>query len=91
MRKIPAGGDYRVQEEFGGAVVDHDPTAAEFAVAEAMLAAAPAPTSYARIDLVELENGPAIMEAELIEPELFLPTHPKAAANFAAALARRLR
>jgi glutathione synthase/RimK-type ligase-like ATP-grasp enzyme len=90
VRKIPTAGEYRVQEEFGGAVVEHDPTPAEFAIAEAVLAASPAPTSYARIDLVELDFGPAVMEAELIEPELFLPTHPAAAARFAAVLARRL-
>jgi glutathione synthase/RimK-type ligase-like ATP-grasp enzyme len=91
VRKIPTAGEYRVQEEYGGAVVEHDPTPAEFAVAEATLAAAPAATSYARIDLVELDSGPAIMEAELIEPELFLGTHPEAAPRFAEALARRLR
>ena len=28
-------------------------------------------------------DGPLLMEAELIEPELFLPFHPGAAARFA--------
>ncbi len=90
VRKIPTAGDWRVQDEYGGAVVDHDPSPAEFAVAEATLAAAPAPPCYARIDMVELPAGPVVMEAELIEPELFLPTHPEAAARFAAALAKRV-
>jgi len=86
VRKRPASGDFRVQEHHGGTVEDHTPTAQEMAVAEAALAAAPAPTLYARVDLVEHHGAPVVMELELIEPELFLRRSPAAAAVFAARL-----
>ena len=55
-------------------------------VADAVLARTPAPTTYARIDLVEFAGAPALMEAELIEPELFLGATAEAAMNFARVL-----
>ena len=86
IRKQPAAGDFRVQDMYGGTVHPHQPTAAELAVAEAVLARTPAPTTYARIDLVEFAGAPALMEAELIEPELFLGATAEAAMNFARVL-----
>ena len=71
--KIPARGDYRVQEMYGGRYRRHQPTPPEMAAAERALAAAPADALlYARVDLVEGGDGPLVMELELIEPELFL-------------------
>ena len=71
--KVPAPGDYRVQEMYGGRYRAHSPTAAEQAAAERALAAAPtAGLLYARVDMVEGPDGPQVMELELIEPELFL-------------------
>lgn len=90
VRKVPADGDYRVQELYGGSLHAHEPSGEELAIAEAALAAAPAATAYARIDLVEGDAGPLLMEAELIEPELFLPLDPEAAGRFATCLVRRL-
>ena len=87
IRKQPAPGDFRVQDMYGGTVHPHQPTAAELAVADAVLARTPAPTTYARIDLVQFDGAPALMEAELIEPELFLGATPEAAMNFARVLA----
>lgn len=87
IRKQPAPGDFRVQDMYGGTVHPHQPTAAELAVADAVLARTPALTTYARIDLVEFDGAPALMEAELIEPELFLGATPEAAMNFARVLA----
>ena len=54
------------------------------------VAVAPAATVYARIDMVPGSSGPAVMEAELIEPELFLGTDPAAPGRYARCLARRL-
>jgi glutathione synthase/RimK-type ligase-like ATP-grasp enzyme len=90
VRKLPAEGDYRVQDRHGGSVHAHDPTPRELAVAQATLAVAPSATSYARIDLIDGEAGPTVMEAELIEPELFLPDDPAAAGRFAQVLAQRV-
>lgn len=86
VRKVPAHGDFRVHAEYGGSIERHDPTDAEREVAAAVLRAAPAPTTYARIDLVEGADGPLLMEAELIDPELFLPYDDGAAARYAGVL-----
>lgn len=86
VRKVPAAGEYRIHEHHGGTVREHVPSEAELAVARAALAAAPAPVAYGRVDLVELADGPAVMELELIEPELFLP-HAGATARYARHLA----
>jgi glutathione synthase/RimK-type ligase-like ATP-grasp enzyme len=90
IRKLPADGDYRVQEHHGGRVVPHVPTDDEFAVAAATLAAAPAATAYARVDLVQVDGSAAIMELEAIEPQLFLDHDVGAAARFATHLATLL-
>lgn len=74
-----------MQAEHGGRVVPHEPRPDERIVAEAALAAAPAPVVYGRVDLADTERGSTIMELELIEPELFLLSDPAAAGRFAAA------
>jgi len=86
----PADGDYRVQEHHGGRVIPHEPTEDEFAVAAATLAAAPAATAYARVDLVQVAGSAAVMELEAIEPQLFLDHDVQAAARFAAHIATLL-
>ncbi|MEV4421650.1 hypothetical protein AB0L40_16955 [Patulibacter sp. NPDC049589] len=91
VRKVPASGDFRVQEEHGGVVLPHDPTDAEQAVARRVLEALPWPSTYARIDLVTTPDGPLLMEAELVEPELFLRAVPAAAGTFADVLVADLR
>jgi hypothetical protein len=61
----------------------------EAAVAERILAAAPGPLLYARVDLARDQRGqPCLMELELIEPSLFLSQAPAATARLAAAIAR---
>jgi glutathione synthase/RimK-type ligase-like ATP-grasp enzyme len=90
VRKLPARGDFRVQEEHGGSVVAHEATAAERAVGAAALHAAPGTTLYARIDLVSSGGEPLLMEAELIEPEMFLHADPAAAGRFADVLVAQL-
>jgi glutathione synthase/RimK-type ligase-like ATP-grasp enzyme len=56
-------------------------------LAEKVLTAIPHGLLYARIDLVRLPDGrPAVIEAELTEPYLFLNYEPQAAARFATAL-----
>jgi glutathione synthase/RimK-type ligase-like ATP-grasp enzyme len=83
VRKLPAAGDYRVQAQYGGLVVPHEPTAAEREVGAAALAVTPRPTSYGRIDLVDVLGQPAVMELEVIEPELFLGQDAAAPDRFA--------
>lgn len=86
ISKRPAPGDYRVQDNHGGTVHPHQPSPLERDVASAATACAPEPPLYARVDLVDLDGVPVVMELEIIEPELFLPHSPDAAARFAGIL-----
>lgn len=90
VRKVPANGDFRVQEFYGGRNHQHEPTSAEFSVAHAALAAVPADLLYARVDLVPSADGPLLMELELIEPYLFLTDAAGSTQRFAAAIMNRL-
>ena len=70
--KIPEKGDFRVQEQFGGREVTIDAPVAALSLAQAALASAPGPLTYARVDMVRGEDGGFyLMELELIEPSLF--------------------
>jgi glutathione synthase/RimK-type ligase-like ATP-grasp enzyme len=86
IRKRPAKGDFRVQDQHGGTLHPHEPTLPELAVGSAALAAAPTPAAYARVDLVEWEGDPVLMELEMIEPELFLRRSPEGLRRFALGL-----
>lgn len=97
VRKVPKAGEFRVQIEFGGTYTPVEPTPREAEVALAAHDAAARahaggdPLLYARVDLVEPEPGsPAVIEMELIEPELFFPNVPDAAPRFADATLCRL-
>jgi hypothetical protein len=87
VRKRPAGGDFRVQGDFGGSVEEVTPSRSIRDFGGTVLAAFSRPWLYARVDLVETDRGPMLMELELIEPDLFLT--PAAAARLAAALLAR--
>jgi len=53
-------------------------------VAETVLDAIPFDRTdllYARVDLVLLDDGPAVLELELVEPSLMLPQAPPGAAD----------
>lgn len=90
-RKRPAIGDYRVQSDYGGCEVAHDPDAGELAVAKAALAALPSPPLYARIDLVRnIENQPVVIEVELIEPYHYVDQGPHFARPFLDGLVKYL-
>lgn len=91
IRKTPKSGDFRVQDDHGGSVHQHLPTPEEIAFAEAAVAAVPFDVLYARVDAIRDNAGQlAIMELEMIEPELFFRFQPAAAQQLAAGLAARL-
>lgn len=103
VRKIPAAGDYRVQDDWGA----HDePTVLEpeaLAVCEQTFAGMAAcfrergwdialPLLYARVDLLRDDAGRFVLnELEIVEPSLFLRHGPMAAHTLARALLLRLR
>lgn len=70
--KRPRPGDFRVQADFGGSLETGKPEESTIEFAEAVLTAAGRSWLYARVDLVETDRGPVLMELELIEPDLFL-------------------
>lgn len=77
-------GDFRVQDDWGGTVHDYIPTTEEIRFAEMAVKNCIEPPSYARTDMVTDNEGRlAIVELELIEPELWFRKHPKAAQNLA--------
>jgi glutathione synthase/RimK-type ligase-like ATP-grasp enzyme len=91
VRKVAKPGDFRVQDDHGGTVHPHQATAEEREFAQrAALACDPLP-AYARVDVVRDNAGAlAVMELELVEPELFLRFHPPAADALADEVARRV-
>lgn len=88
--KKPKAGDYRVQPHLGGREEKCDPPEGAIALAQAALAAAPAPAAYARVDMVRGNDGALkVIELELIEPALWLEHAPDGGSSFAAAMVER--
>jgi hypothetical protein len=102
IRKTPQRGDFRIQEEFGGANTLIRPDAELVSQAchalNMALHLGCTPTAgeksqtwlYARVDGVETSTGLALMEIELIEPSLFFAFDVAAPDRFATALVARL-
>lgn len=84
--KRPRPGDYRVQWSHGGGQVPWTPSAEVLAQARAVLAAAPEPGLYARVDGVLQDGRLVLMELEQLEPYLFFAEGPGSPARFAEAL-----
>ena len=91
--KRPKKGDFRVQEYHGGVTLPCPvPPDGAVSLAQAALAAAPAPATYARVDIVPDDSGALmIMELELIEPSLFLDHAPDDGASFTRSILSRAR
>jgi len=91
IQKLPKHGDFRVQDDHGGTVQRYVPSTAEIEFAERAMTACPSLPLYGRVDLIRDHCGQlAIMELELIEPELWLRFHPPAAAVLARAIANHV-
>ena len=96
VRKLPSGGEIRVNEQYGGRsdAVPLDEEAAVLATravttAEGLLHAA---LPYARVDMVRMHDGELVVgEVELVEPGLYLDVVPDNAAAFADLVAGLLR
>jgi glutathione synthase/RimK-type ligase-like ATP-grasp enzyme len=80
--KIAKAGDFRVQSDFGGTDRAADPPARALQSAIHMVQTVD-PTLYARVDGVVDDGQFRLMELELIEPALFLSSHPEAPVRFA--------
>lgn len=85
--KVAKPGDFRVQDDFGGTVHLYDPSSEEIAFAEKAVAACDPQPTYARVDIIRDNNDQlALIELELIEPELWFRLKPEAAQVLAKAL-----
>jgi glutathione synthase/RimK-type ligase-like ATP-grasp enzyme len=69
--KRPQGGDFRVQDAYGGKSFAHAATADEVEFCGNVLRCIPDPLLLARVDFVRTAEGPKLMELELVEPLLF--------------------
>lgn len=75
--KRPCPGDpdeFRCNESRGGTVAIYEPTASERAYAERALrvyASLGCPVHFSRVDFIDSDKGPVLMEAELLNPAAF--------------------
>ncbi len=87
IRKRPARGEFRSQEERGATIEAAEPSNDLRQVLARALDALPSPSLYARVDLIETPDlGPELVELELIEPSLYFRTDAQAPRRFAEAL-----
>jgi glutathione synthase/RimK-type ligase-like ATP-grasp enzyme len=89
VRKMPTEGDFRVQTGFGGRSITDNPDGEVLSAAQRVLAAAPSPWLYARVDGIETDTGFVLLELEMLEPSLFFSHTPSGAAHFADAIIRQ--
>jgi len=99
VRKRARKGDFRVQDDHGGTVTSHRPSADELAFARSAMRACQAHCQaqgwplplYARVDMVRDPHGAwAVSELEMVEPELWFRFCPEAADTLALAVKQRL-
>lgn len=91
VRKRPAAGDFRVQSIWGGTMSLAEAEPEHVEVARGALSQLDETPLYARVDLVtDLKGDPALIELELIEPNLYLSTNPTAAKRLANAVITQL-
>ncbi len=86
LRKLPARGDFRVQPQYGGTHEAEEFGSVVREIAAESVAVAPSMPLYARVDVVGTDDGPAIIELELIEPALYIDVAPPTAERIADAL-----
>jgi glutathione synthase/RimK-type ligase-like ATP-grasp enzyme len=80
-------GDFRVQDDHGGTVHDYIPSEEEIKFAELAVKHCIEFPVYARVDIVNDNKGRlAVVELELIEPELWFRKKPDAATHLALAV-----
>ncbi len=90
LSKLPARGDFRVQEELGGRIAGVEPPKAAVKAAHEVLDRLDDSPLYARVDVVPSPDGGWwLMELELIEPSLYLRTDAEAPRRFAHAIVER--
>jgi glutathione synthase/RimK-type ligase-like ATP-grasp enzyme len=90
VSKHAKAGDYRVQKDFGGDVRPVIPSPDVIAFSDRVVSTVPSSCLFARVDVVETDGAPILMELELIEPELYFLVVPSAAGRYATSISNRL-
>lgn len=90
LLKRPAPGDFRVQEEHGGANTTVYPSVETIASGRAVLDVLDVMPLYARVDVLALPVGLLLMELEIFEPNLYLSYGDGAVEAFARAILERV-
>lgn len=88
--KVAKEGDFRIQQEHGGQVLPYEATDRERELGEMLMFMLPVTPLYARIDFVNINDEPKLMELELIEPDLHLRYDESSADRFAKAIKLRM-
>jgi len=81
--KVPRKGDFRVQGEFGGSVMATSKYPGLESLAVKAMNSVPGRPFYGRVDFVQPQSDPLIIEVELIEPDLYFRCAPTATDAFA--------
>ncbi|MDG2370521.1 MAG: hypothetical protein P8M12_07740 [Flavobacteriales bacterium] len=91
VRKMAKKGDFRVQDDFGGSVHQHQANAKEISFAENVISVLEKQPIYARVDVIwDNNNELAVSELELIEPELWFRFKPESAQKMAHLVFKKL-
>jgi glutathione synthase/RimK-type ligase-like ATP-grasp enzyme len=90
VRKLPADGDFRAHELWGGTAEPVEAHPDEIAAARAVLGTLRAAPAYARVDLLHDGRRPRVVELELVEPYLWFEAAPHAADRLAGVLLARI-
>ena len=89
--KMAKAGDFRVQDDFGGTVHEYEASKDEIEFAEWVVSLCNPLPVYGRVDAIKDNEGKlAVSELELIEPEMWFRTKPKAADFYAEAVIKEI-
>lgn len=91
LLKVPKDGEFRVQHYYGGSVNVQQTADKYLLEAQAYVDQFAAGCLYARVDGLIVNEQLNLMELELIEPYLFLNTHPESLENYYQALLAQLK
>ncbi len=89
VHKLPAAGEFRIHDHWGGTAELVDPEPAVVETTRAALAMLRSTPLYARVDVLFDGDGPLVVELELVEPYLYLEMAPEAAERLAGQIVRR--
>lgn len=81
VKKVPKKNDFRVQEEHGASIHPYTPSEKEIEFAK-KAASIKENIFYARVDFLDINQSPHIIELELIEPSFYFRVVEQSAANF---------